>query len=101
TNKGIRQMIKRQTNTLASICAAVALFAATCNAQATLWKMDKAHSQVTFAVAHFVVGEVTGVFKEFDVALAANKDDLTDAKIEATIKTASIDTGNDRRDNHV
>lgn len=70
------------------------------NAQ-TIWKVDKAHSQVNFSVTHMVFSEVTGTFKEFDAKLTASKDDFTDAKVEATIKTASIDTQNEKRDGHV
>lgn len=65
------------------------------------WNLDKSHSNVNFAVSHMVFSEVTGLFREFDATLVASKDDLTDAKIEATIKTASIDTQNERRDNHL
>ncbi len=68
--------------------------------QAT-WKLDKAHSQVKFAVSHMVIAEVTGRFTDFDVTMASMKDDLTDATIEATIKTASVNTDNERRDGHL
>ena len=70
-------------------------------AQTGTWKMDKSHSQVKFSVAHMVISEVTGVFKDFDVAFTSASDDFTDATIEATIKAASIDTGNENRDKHV
>lgn len=69
--------------------------------QAATWQLDKAHSQVKFSVAHLVIAEVTGVFKDFDVSFSSAKDDFTDATIEATIKTASIDTGVEARDKHV
>lgn len=67
----------------------------------TAWKLDKAHSQVNFTVSHMVFSEVTGAFSDFEVRFVTSKDDFTDAVIEATIKTASIDTQNERRDNHV
>ena len=69
--------------------------------QAASWKLDKAHSQVTFSVAHLVISEVTGVFKDFDVTLTADEADFSDVKVEATIKTSSIDTGNQNRDKHL
>ena len=34
---------------------------------AQVWTLDKAHSQVNFAVSHLVVAQVTGGFREFDV----------------------------------
>lgn len=80
---------------------AIMLLAVAINgAQAASWKLDKAHSQVTFIVSHLVISEVTGVFKDFDVTLVSEKAEFTDAKIEATIKAGSIDTGNENRDNH-
>jgi polyisoprenoid-binding protein YceI len=63
--------------------------------------MDKNHSSVTFSVAHLVISEVTGKFRDFDVSFVTNKDDFSDAKLSATIKVASINTENDRRDNHL
>ena len=29
------------------------------------WKLDKAHSSITFTVKHMVISEVTGSFKDF------------------------------------
>ncbi len=67
----------------------------------TAWNVDKSHSQVLFSVSHMVFSEVTGLFREFDATFVSAKDDFTDARVTATIKTASIDTQNERRDNHL
>lgn len=71
------------------------------SAQPTAWKSDKAHSRVDFSVSHMVIAEVTGRFKDFEVKLQQPREDLTDAVIEATIKTNSIDTDNEFRDKHL
>ena len=65
------------------------------------WKADKVHSRVNFTVNHMVISEVTGRFNDFDATLVASKDDFSDAKIEATIKTGTIDTDNEGRDKHL
>jgi polyisoprenoid-binding protein YceI len=65
------------------------------------WKLDKSHSGVIFSVRHLVVSEVTGNFKDLDVVVRATKDDFTDASVDATINVASINTDNERRDNHL
>ncbi|MBM4161153.1 MAG: YceI family protein, partial [Ignavibacteria bacterium] len=65
------------------------------------WKLDKAHSNVGFSVKHMVISDVTGNFGDFDIRLTSSKDDFSDASVEATIKVASIDTDNERRDNHL
>ena len=67
----------------------------------TKWIADKAHTNINFTVAHMVISEVTGKFRDFDAAMEATKPDFTDASINVTIKAKSIDTGNDRRDGHL
>jgi polyisoprenoid-binding protein YceI len=67
----------------------------------TTWKLDKAHSSVTFSVAHLVISEVTGKFRDFDVSFVTGKEDFSDAKLSATINVASINTENERRDTHL
>lgn len=83
----------------------IVLFAAfsflTALAQSASWTMDKAHSSVTFTVSHMVISEVTGKFKDFDITLTSSKSDFTDASVEGTIRVNSIDTGVERRDNHL
>lgn len=65
------------------------------------WTFDKSHSNVKFSVRHMVISDVEGSFKDVDVAFTADKEDFSDAVLEATIKTASISTDNERRDNHL
>ena len=67
-------------------------------AQSQTWKIDTAHSSVRFTVRHMVISEVAGLFKEYDATLIISKKDFSDAKLEVTIKTHSIDTGNEDRD---
>jgi len=65
------------------------------------WKLDKNHSGVNFGVTHLIVDRVTGTFGDFDVALDASRDDFSDMSIQAVIRAASINTGNEKRDRHV
>ncbi len=64
------------------------------------WKLDTAHTKLGFSARHMVIAEVEGQFKEFDINVDAGED-FIDSEIEVTIKTASIDTGNTDRDNHL
>jgi polyisoprenoid-binding protein YceI len=86
---------------LFSAIALALLLTTTWASSQTTWKADRAHSRVTFSVSHMVVGEVAGRFTDFDATLVSSKEDLTDAKIAATIKTASVNTDNESRDNHL
>lgn len=67
----------------------------------TTWTIDKAHTKVGFSVVHMVVSETVGNFKDFDGTITASKADFSDAVIDVTIKTTSISTDNDYRDNHL
>ena len=81
--------------------SSLALTAASLSAQETTWKLDNVHSNVLFTVQHLMISEVTGKFKDFNVTFTASKSDFTDASINAVVKTASIDTQNENRDNHL
>ena len=64
------------------------------------WKVDTAHTRLGFSARHMVISEVEGQFKDFDISVEAGED-FADSEIEVTIKTASIETGNSDRDNHL
>ena len=80
--------------------AIAGMMLASASAQTT-WKVDKSHSNVDFMVTHLVISEVRGSFKDFDATFSSEKADFSDMKLEATIKTASVFTDNERRDNHL
>ncbi len=65
------------------------------------WTLDKAHSNIGFSIKHMVISEVTGNFKDFDMSFSSSKSDFTDASVAATIKVASINTDNEKRDAHL
>ena len=71
------------------------------HAPAATWSIDKAHSNVKFAVTHLVVSEVEGSFKLFDGGMENTKEDFSDAKINFTVDVNSINTDNDMRDKHL
>ncbi|MBI4429873.1 MAG: YceI family protein, partial [Ignavibacteriales bacterium] len=45
-----------------------------------LWKIDPAHSEVSFKVKHLVVSTVTGHFGQFDATIRSETPDFSDAK---------------------
>jgi polyisoprenoid-binding protein YceI len=65
------------------------------------YSIDPAHSHVGFAVKHLVISTVRGNFTEFDVEAQADPEDLTTAKLTATVQAASVNTGVNDRDNHL
>ncbi|MBV8388463.1 MAG: polyisoprenoid-binding protein [Mucilaginibacter sp.] len=81
------------------LSAAIALMSTAVFAQS--WKVNKAHSHFTFTITHLAVSDVDGVFKDFDATITASKADFSDAKIEFVAQTASVNTGDDKRDGHL
>lgn len=71
----------------------------TLTAQST-WKADNAHSRVGFGITHLMISEVEGHFGEFEIAATADEA-FGDPEFTVDIKTASIDTDNDRRNEHL
>ena len=67
----------------------------------TTYKIDAAHSEISFKVKHLMISNVTGNFTDFDATLTANEEDFSDAKISFTAQVDSINTNNAQRDGHL
>jgi len=84
-------------------CAAtlfvVALFVIAAWAQSSEWQIDPAHTTVAFTVRHLGISNVHGRFTRVSGSAALDDKDITKSSVSATIEVASIDTGNDNRDN--
>lgn len=78
---------------LAALIAPAALAADT-------WSIDRAHSEVSFQVRH-IVTNVRGSFKEFEGTIVTDAARPEASSVEFKIKAASIDTQNEKRDQHL
>ncbi|MFA7448626.1 MAG: YceI family protein [Weeksellaceae bacterium] len=67
----------------------------------TNWSIDNTHSEIAFKVRHMMISTVTGNFEDFQATAKTNGDDFTNAVIEFSAKTKSINTKNDDRDAHL
>ncbi len=67
---------------------------------ATKWKVDDAHSSVSFAIDHGFV-PTTGRFDKFKGDLSFSPENLADSKADFTIDINSINTQETKRDNHL
>ena len=65
------------------------------------WVEDPAHSKLGFTVTHLGIADVPGYFGEYDVTIEASEEDFSDAQVELTVQTASIDTRVEKRNNHL
>ncbi|NOX87844.1 MAG: polyisoprenoid-binding protein [Calditrichaeota bacterium] len=65
------------------------------------YDIDIAHSRVSFSVKHMVIATVTGKFNDFSGTIDYDDNDATKTRADVTINAASIDTDNEKRDNHL
>jgi polyisoprenoid-binding protein YceI len=64
------------------------------------WKLDPAHSELSFSVRHLAVAKVRGTFDTFDVTIVTDEDPAK-TTIEAVIDVASVNTRQEQRDQHL
>jgi polyisoprenoid-binding protein YceI len=64
------------------------------------WRIDANHSDITFRIRHLVT-RVSGTFDRWAADLRADPGDWTGGSVSVTIETASINTRQERRDNHL
>lgn len=67
----------------------------------TTWKLDPAHTDITFAAKHMVITTVRGTFGDVDGTLEIDDENPAAARGEIRVKTASISTGFGARDTHL
>lgn len=72
-----------------------------CFAQTQEWQLDSSHSSINFAVDHLVISETTGKFETYTADIKADKPDFSDAKFDVVIQTKSINTNDQKRDDHL
>lgn len=65
------------------------------------YELDASHTHVGFKISHLGFSETYGNFEDVSGTLELNADKPEDAKLSVTVKTASLDTGFDARDEHV
>ena len=65
------------------------------------WKIDPVHSNVGFSVRHLMISKVNGHFRNWTGTLVTDDAKPENSKITATIETASIDTKEPQRDDHL
>lgn len=67
----------------------------------TKWSIDQSHSNIEFKVRHLMISHVKGSFKTFDASIYTNKKDFTTAEIDLWIDPSTINTGDEKRDEHL
>ena len=68
--------------------------------KAGTWVLDPSHSEVAFSVRHMMISKVRGTFGVKSATIVAPENPL-EARIEASVDVASVDTNDEGRDNHL
>jgi polyisoprenoid-binding protein YceI len=67
----------------------------------TTWKLDPAHTDITFSAKHMVITTVHGKFADVDGTLEIDDANPTAARGEIKVQAASLSTGFGARDTHL
>jgi polyisoprenoid-binding protein YceI len=84
-----------------AVAAAICAFLATPHSAASPaepWRIDPAHSKITFTVTKWGFVEVEGRFHDFDGTILYDRDAPERSRVQWRVKVASVDTGEPRRD---
>lgn len=65
------------------------------------WSVDPMHSSVNFSVKHMGISIINGHFDKYTGNITAAKPDFTDATIDFTVQTGSVNTQVEPRDKHL
>ena len=65
------------------------------------WAIDNSHTTIEFSVRHLGLASVKGTFHDLTGEAEIDEQDLTKARGRVEIAVASLDTRDERRDNHL
>ena len=92
---------KRGTIILAIISILLIAGAGISLAEMARYDIDPDHSTIEFRVAHMVISKTTGRFTDYTGFIEMDPEELKVKAIEAVIKTASVNTYQEKRDKHL
>jgi polyisoprenoid-binding protein YceI len=67
----------------------------------TEWQIDPAHAAAHFSVRHLMISNVRGEFSKLSGTVVLDPADLTRSTVEVSLETASINTREPQRDEHL
>jgi polyisoprenoid-binding protein YceI len=93
-------MRPRALSLVTAAAALALLIPALAAAEARTYSLDRSHSKVSFTIRH-LMSEVDGRFRDFDGSITYDPQAPEKSAVEVTVQAASIDTANQRRDDHL
>ncbi|MCC5942470.1 MAG: polyisoprenoid-binding protein [Balneolaceae bacterium] len=97
----MKKLIQVTIATTLSILLSLNIAFATDNDEAaTTWEIDRSHSAINFTINHFFT-PVDGSFDDYSAEVHFDPENLEASRIDVTIPVESVNTRNERRDNHL
>ena len=87
----LRKLIALAVGTLSMVCAGA-------SGQTSTWIIDPSHSSVAFTIRHLAVSNVHGTITGVKGTVLLDEKDVTKSSVTATMDSATVNTGSDRRD---
>lgn len=84
-----------------AILISATVLAAAAPAAADTWTVDTSHSGAYFSVKHMMVTNVRGQFRDVKGSVEFDGKSLAGLTVQATIDASTIDTRDDKRDEHL
>jgi len=92
--------MKRAVHRAVLVISALVALAGVAAADPLTLTFDRAHTEIGFNVRHFF-NKVHGRFEDYSGTLVFDEKNLAKSSVEVTIRDTSINTQNERRDNHL
>jgi polyisoprenoid-binding protein YceI len=65
------------------------------------YHLDASHTSIEFSVKHMVISNVKGSFPDVSGVIVYDENDVTKSSVDVVIKVASVNTNNEKRDDHL
>lgn len=85
---------------LTAVVSMLGVAAPVAEAQAPSWQIDASHSELSFRIRHYLT-RVRGTFGKWSGAVIVDPAAIDQGKVAVNIDAKSIDTNDERRDNHL
>jgi len=85
---------------ISGITLSLALLTVAAGPAPTEWNVDVPHTGIGFSVNHFFT-PVEGEFDDYEIELTFDRENPANSSVHVRIDVASIDTGDERRDEHL
>lgn len=82
-------------------CFSIVLLAPLAFASVTKYAVDPVHGSIGFAIDFWGVNELQGLFHQYSGTIELDDENIENSSVHVMIDIASVDTGNEGRDNHL